>query len=269
MLQTNTLDILNLLNWLTEKKDDFVFFNVSTDKAANPVNVLGASKQMMENLIFSYNAKYNAHICFISSRFANVAVSDGSLFYSYLNRFNNVDPLPVPSNTKRFFISLEEAGTICLLSAFCGENGQIYIPKLTAEADLQSLESIAEKIIKKFGFEPEKIYNEFDAVKNISELLKIKKYPLLVTKLDTMGEKDFEEFENMDETPENCSFKLLKKIKFIDRKINIFQVIENIINFDFPRQEKIVENNYLMELINLGTYNFRHNNSSFKLDDRR
>ena len=99
MLQTNAADVLKCLKWLVAKKNDFTFFNVSTDKAANPVNVLGASKQIMENLIFSFNKEFNSQIKFISSRFANVAASDGSLFHSYINRFDNKDLLPVPGAT--------------------------------------------------------------------------------------------------------------------------------------------------------------------------
>ncbi len=267
MLQTNTLDVLKCLKWLSEKNDTLTFFNVSTDKAANPVNVLGASKQMMENIIFSFNDYFKTNLKIISSRFANVAVSDGSLFHSYLFRFENVEPLPVPRNTKRFFISLEEAGSICILSAFCGEHNQIYIPKLHEE-DLQILEMVAEKVIRSFGFSPKHYYCDFDATINIKEDVSKKYYPLLVTNLDTMGEKDFEEFENDDEFPLDSNIKSLRKIEFKNRDINIFHITEELELFN---QNLSIKNRFdeLMQIIVRGAFNFKHKNSTLTLDDRK
>ena len=267
MLQTNALDVLKCLKWLSEKNDSLTFFNVSTDKAANPVNVLGASKQMMENLIFSFNDFFKTNITFISSRFANVAVSDGSLFHSYLFRFENGEPLPVPRNTKRFFISLEEAGSICILSAFCGEQNQIYIPKLN-EKDLQVLETVAEKVISNLGFTPKQYYNEIDATINIKKDISEKFYPLLVTNLDTMGEKDFEEFENDDEVPQESNIKSLRKIEFLNRGINIIHIVEELEHFN---QNLSIKNRFdeLMHIIDRGAFNFKHKNSTLTLDDRK
>ena len=268
MLQTNAADVLKCLKWLVAKKNDFTFFNVSTDKAANPVNVLGASKQIMENLIFSFNKEFNSQIKFISSRFANVAASDGSLFHSYINRFDNKDLLPVPGATKRFFISLEEAGTICMLSAFCGENNQIYIPKLHKDSDLQLLDKVAEKAIHFFGFKAKRYYSEVEAVANLKSDLQNGNYPLLVTMLDTIGEKDFEEFENDDEIPVECNFKLLAKIRFVNRAIDIFTVFAELEKYN-SQISVIDKSDDLMQIIRKGTFNFQHKYSALSLDDRR
>ena len=268
MLQTNAADVLKCLKWLVAKKNDFTFFNVSTDKAANPVNVLGASKQIMENLIFSFNEEFNSQIKFISSRFANVAASDGSLFHSYINRFDNKDLLPVPGATKRFFISLEEAGTICMLSAFCGENNQIYIPKLHKDRDLQLLDKVAEKAIHFFGFKAKRYYSEVEAVANLKSDLQNGNYPLLVTMLDTIGEKDFEEFENDDEIPVECNFKHLEKIRFVNRSIDIFTVFAELEKYN-SQISVIDKSDDLMQIIRKGTFNFQHKYTALSLDDRR
>jgi UDP-2,3-diacylglucosamine pyrophosphatase LpxH len=268
MLQTNAADVLKCLKWLVAKKNDFTFFNVSTDKAANPVNVLGASKQIMENLIFSFNEEFNSQIKFISSRFANVAASDGSLFHSYINRLDNKDLLPVPGATKRFFISLEEAGTICMLSAFCGENNQIYIPKLHKDSDLQLLDKVAEKAIHFFGFKAKRYYSEVEAVANLKSDLQNGNYPLLVTMLDTIGEKDFEEFENDDEIPVECNFKLLAKIGFVNRSIDIFTVFAELEKYN-SQISVIDKSDDLMQIIRKGTFNFQHKYSALSLDNRR
>jgi FlaA1/EpsC-like NDP-sugar epimerase len=268
MLQTNAADVLKCLKWLVAKKNDFTFFNVSTDKAANPVNVLGASKQIMENLIFSFNEEFNSKIKFISSRFANVAASDGSLFHSYINRLDNKDLLPVPGATKRFFISLEEAGTICMLSAFCGENNQIYIPKLHKDSDLQLLDKVAEKAIHFFGFKAKRYYSEVEAVANLKSDLQNGNYPLLVTMLDTIGEKDFEEFENDDEIPVECNFKLLAKIGFVNRSIDIFTVFAELEKYN-SQISVIDKSDDLMQIIRKGTFNFQHKYSALSLDNRR
>ena len=148
LFNTNVVKTAHFLRWLAENNSARRFFCVSTDKAANPVNLMGASKRIMEHLVFSEEIISTQNLEVTSARFANVAFSNGSLLESFLQRIQKRQPLAVPRNTRRYFVSLREAGQICLLAAICAPHGHIVIPKLDPKNDLQDLQSIAVKVLR-------------------------------------------------------------------------------------------------------------------------
>jgi len=194
MLDTNVLKPARLLRWLEEKGGAAAYFCVSTDKAANPVNLMGASKRLMEHVIFSGEAAPGFAARVTSARFANVAFSDGSLLQSFLRRLEKRQPLAVPLHTRRYFISLREAGQICLLASVCAPDRHLLVPRLDPAADLHDLETIARAVLRQHGFEPSVYDDEAQARDGVEADLARGCYPLLRTPLDTSGEKPYEEF---------------------------------------------------------------------------
>lgn len=165
------------------------FFCVSTDKAANPVNIMGASKKMMEDLIFSYAGEFKVS----TARFANVAFSNGSLLEGFLNRIARQQPLACPSDVTRFFVSPQESGEICLAACILSQTAEIFFPKLDMEKDLVNFKDICTALLAELGYEPYACSSEAEA-KNSMHLLAEKKYPVYFFKTDTTGEKLYEEF---------------------------------------------------------------------------
>jgi FlaA1/EpsC-like NDP-sugar epimerase len=193
LIKNNVFGAIKLLN-LCEKKSPNYFFSVSTDKAANPVNIMGASKSLMEKLILSKKNNFRVS----TARFANVAFSNGSLLDGFIYRLNKKQPLSCPSDIKRFFVTPKQSGQICLLATFLGETGNIFFPKLDFHKDQIYFKDIALDFIKENGFEPvlvksEKEAKEFDFEKNPA------KYPIYFFKTDTSGEKTYEEFYTEEE----------------------------------------------------------------------
>jgi FlaA1/EpsC-like NDP-sugar epimerase len=190
MLHTNVeavKDLLDLLACTATKKH----FSVSSDKATNPANVMGATKIFMERVLLAYSDR----IPFSTARFANVAFSDGSLLYGFLQRLAKKQPFSAPYDVKRYFISDEEAGQLCLLSCFLGENRDIYFPKLDEETDLLTFSEIAVIVLAANGYAPDLCYSEDDARKKAAGLpTGGKTWPCYFFESDTTGEKSFEEF---------------------------------------------------------------------------
>lgn len=194
LLDTNVIKTARLLRWLSEKETAHRFFCVSTDKAANPVNLMGASKRIMEHLIFSAEVTPNSKAVVTSARFANVAFSDGSLLDSFLKRLKKHQPLAVPRGVRRYFMSDREAARICLLAAVCSSHRRILIPRVDPAKDLHDLGGVASAILRRHGFEPRLYESELQAKLNVHSDIKDGFYPLLLTPLDTSGEKTYEEF---------------------------------------------------------------------------
>lgn len=200
MLDTNIVKSARILRWLQEKGSLYRYFCVSTDKAANPVNLMGASKRIMEHVIFSGEVVPNLDAYITSARFANVAFSEGSLLQSFLKRMEKRQSLAVPKDTRRFFISLREAGQICLLASVCAPNRHLVIPRLEPDNDLHDLEEIAVQVLQYNNYEPRKYDDESVARANVESDMAEGCYPLLVTSLDTSGEKPYEEFVGSGES---------------------------------------------------------------------
>lgn len=188
MIKNNVLDAKKLLDYLKLNKPSH-FFCVSTDKAANPVNVMGGSKKLMENVIMSYSKDLKI----TTARFANVAFSNGSLLYGYIERLLQRQPISCPSDVERFFVSPEESGEICLLTCILGNSGDIYFPKLN-ENQLVNFKSITENFFSYLNKEIKICKSENEAKEIALNLSANSPYPVYFFKTDTSGEKLYEEF---------------------------------------------------------------------------
>jgi FlaA1/EpsC-like NDP-sugar epimerase len=188
MIKNNVLDAKRLLDYLKRNKPSH-FFCVSTDKAANPVNVMGGSKKLMENVIMSFSKDLKI----TTARFANVAFSNGSLLYGYIERLLQRQPISCPSDVKRFFVSPEESGEICLLTSILGNSGDIYFPKLN-ENQLVNFKSITEDFFKFLNKDIIICKSEKEAKEVALDLSSNSPYPVYFFETDTSGEKLYEEF---------------------------------------------------------------------------
>lgn len=189
LIENNDIKAKKLLDLMLEFPPKH-FFCVSTDKAANPVNIMGASKRVMEDMIMAYADKYPV----TTARFANVAFSNGSLPLSFLDRIMNKQPLVAPTDVKRYFVSPEEAGQICMLACVLGKSGEIFFPKL-GEEQMITFSSICDKFIEELGYEKKEFDNDEAAKKYAAEMPDdTKVWPVVYSKSDTTGEKAYEEF---------------------------------------------------------------------------
>jgi FlaA1/EpsC-like NDP-sugar epimerase len=196
------------------------YFCVSTDKAANPVNMMGASKRIME----MYLMRKSQQIKISTARFANVAFSDGSLLHGFNQRILKKQPIVAPNDIKRYFVTPKESGELCLMSCIFGENRDIFFPKLSENLHLISFADIAVKYLAEIGYEPHLCESEEEARNSVDTLITQKKWPCLFTASDTTGEKDFEEFFTDNEVLD------------MDRFENL-GVIKNEANFDSSKLE--------------------------------
>lgn len=185
------------------------YFCVSTDKAANPVNMMGASKRIMEMFLMRRSLEINIS----TARFANVAFSDGSLLHGFNQRLEKRQPIVAPNDIKRYFVTPQESGELCLMSCVFGENRDIFFPKLSENLHLISFADIAIKYLKQKGFEPVLCSSEDEARELAKILPEQGKWPCLFTGSDTTGEKDFEEFFTDAETLDMQRFHDLGVIK--------------------------------------------------------
>lgn len=189
LIQNNILHAKKLLDLLAEFPPE-EYFCVSTDKAANPVNIMGASKRIMEDVIFAYSNKFPVK----TARFANVAFSNGSLPAGFIARLQKLQPISAPSDVKRYFVSPEESGQICMLSCMLGNNREIFFPKLEQE-QMMTFDEIATALLKENGFEVLKCESDEEAVDKSEDLKNGSlKYPVYYSSSNTSGEKAYEEF---------------------------------------------------------------------------
>ena len=239
------------------------YFCVSTDKAANPVNMMGASKRIMEMFL-----NRRSEVMPVSTaRFANVAFSDGSLLYGFNRRIEKNQPLSAPCDVRRYFVTPKESGELCLLSCLTGENRDIYFPKLDEELNLVTFSSIAEKYLENLGYEPVQCATEQEARDRVLELKKMHKWPVYFFNSDTTGEKDFEEFYTDKET-------------LVMDKFESIGIIKNELDYDSTRldefQKKIVamkiagswDRAELIDLFNWMIPEFNHKETGKFLDGR-
>lgn len=235
LLQNNVLHAKKLLDLLAEFPPE-EYFCVSTDKAANPVNIMGASKRVMEDLIFSYSDKFPVK----TARFANVAFSNGSLPAGFLARIQKLQPLSAPSDVKRYFVSPEESGQICLLSCMLGENRAIFFPKLK-EAQMMTFDAIATNLLECQGYKVLKCDSDQEAIDKAEELKNGNEYyPVHYSKSDTSGEKAFEEFVTDTETADMDRFRSLGVIigKAMPDKEKLYKLLKNLSEL-FPECEYV------------------------------
>lgn len=214
MIENNVLRARRLLDLLLESPPEH-FFCVSTDKAANPVNIMGASKKLMEELIMAYSEKLKI----TTARFANVAFSNGSLPQGFLERLGRMQPWSCPLGIRRFFVSPQESGELCLIASVLGESGDIIFPKLDEERDMISFDAIARDLLEFMGLRPD-ICSTEDEAREKALLLsdKITSYPVYFFQTDTSGEKPYEEFFTDREIIDNDRFINLGVIKNSTRR---------------------------------------------------
>lgn len=262
LLQNNVLHAKFLLDLLSEYPPE-EYFCVSTDKAANPVNIMGASKRVMEDVIFSYSDKFPVK----TARFANVAFSNGSLPAGFLARIQKLQPLSAPSDVRRYFVSPEESGQICLLSCILGENRAIFFPKF-AEAQMVTFDAIGTELLKAHGYEVLKCTSDEEAIDKAEELKKgSKHYPVHYSVSDTSGEKLFEEFVTDTETADMNRFSSLGVItgKQIPDKGRIGALFKEF-NAAFDKQETTKEE--IVRIMKDYLPNFEHIERGRSLDSK-
>ena len=255
----NTIKTIDHTNALGAKK----YFCVSTDKATNPVNMMGASKRIMEMFLIQKSSSIDIS----TARFANVAFSDGSLLHGFTQRIQKKQPISAPSDVRRYFVTTKEAGELCLLSGLLGENREIFFPKLSKELCLISFDQIAIKYLTWLGYEPVICEDEAEARESIGDLIKEKKWPCYFFTSDTTGEKDFEEFYTKDEILDLDRFFNIgivkSELEFDKNKLNYFLArIEKMKKTQSWKKQKLVE------LFNEMVPNFSHLETNKYLDDK-
>jgi FlaA1/EpsC-like NDP-sugar epimerase len=189
MVEVNILNTDKIMR-MAKEKGAKKYFCVSTDKAANPVNMMGASKRIMEMFLM----RRSLELPVSTARFANVAFSDGSLLYGFNRRMEKEQPLSAPNDVRRYFVTPKESGELCLLSSLLGENRDLFFPKLEEELNLITFAEIAERYLRGLGYEPVRCASEDEARARVKELRRERKWPVYFFSSDTTGEKDFEEF---------------------------------------------------------------------------
>ncbi len=240
LIQNNVLHAKKLLDLLTEYPPE-EYFCVSTDKAANPVNIMGASKRIMEDVIFSYSDRFPVK----TARFANVAFSNGSLPAGFIARIQKLQPLSAPLDVRRFFVSPEESGQICLLSCVLGNNREIFYPKLE-EAQMMTFDAIGTELLKAYGYEVLQCDSDEEAIDHAEELKKgSRKFPVHYSVSNTSGEKAFEEFVTAEEKTDLKRFSSLGVItdKIIPDKTRIeklFAELNEVFDQDKASKEEVV-----------------------------
>ena len=261
LIRNNVISAKKLLDLLAVYPPEN-YFCVSTDKAANPVNIMGASKRVMEDLIFSYSDKFPVK----TARFANVAFSNGSLPAGFLARMNKLQPLSAPSDVKRYFVSLQESGQICMLACMLGNNREIFFPKLK-EAQMMSFDKIGEALILENGYSILKCDNDEEAIEKAKYINDTKQYPIHISVSNTSGEKAYEEFYTDEEAYNTELYKSLgfitdKKIPDVDKVKKLLSDLENAFDDNHCNKEEIVSilSDYLP--------NFQHIETGKSLDTK-
>lgn len=262
LLQNNVLHAKKLLDLLTEFPPE-EYFCVSTDKAANPVNIMGASKRIMEDVIFSYSDQFPVK----TARFANVAFSNGSLPAGFLERMKKLQPLSAPYDVTRYFVSPEESGQICMLACMLGENREIFFPKLK-EAQMISFNEIATNLLETQGYEVLQCASDEDALEKAEKLRAGgKKYPVHYSVSDTSGEKAYEEFFTDKEVVDMQRFLSLGVVtgKVIPDKVKV-EILFNELNYAFGKTDTRKED--IVKIMKAYLPNFEHIEKGKSLDSK-
>ena len=239
------------------------YFCVSTDKAANPVNMMGASKRIMEMFLMRESESMEIS----TARFANVAFSDGSLLHGFNQRFAKRQPISAPNDVRRYFVTPQESGELCLMSCLLGKNRDIFFPKLSEQLHLTTFSDIAERYIENLGYEPYHCSTEEEARDRSDELIASKRWPCYFFKSDTSGEKDFEEFFTDNEILDMNKFKNLGVIKneanFSSNMLDNFLEVIHVL-----RTQTVWEKAPIVDLFNEMIPDFDHKETGKYLDGR-
>ena len=240
LLQNNVLHAKLLLDLLAEFPPE-EYFCVSTDKAANPVNIMGASKRIMEDVIFSYSDKFLVK----TARFANVAFSNGSLPAGFIARLQKLQPISAPSDVKRYFVSPEESGQICMLACMLGKNREIFFPSLEEE-QMMTFDKIATAYLQENGFEVLECASDEEAIDKAEDLKKgSHRYPVHYSGSNTSGEKAYEEFYTETESLDLNRLKALgivtgKEIPDKERVKVLFDELNNVLKKEETTKKEVI-----------------------------
>jgi FlaA1/EpsC-like NDP-sugar epimerase len=215
MFDTNIVKQAKLVDLLRNVGFSGRYFSVSTDKAANPTSLMGASKRVMEHVMFDQGLAGDLRCTVTSARFANVAFSNGSLLQSFENRLKKGQPIAAPEDTRRYFVSLKESGQLCLLAATTAPHRHIVVPKLDPETCLVEMQLIAERFLHASGYQPAPYTDEAAACAAVEREKHAKRWPLLLTKLTTSGEKPFEEFVAKGETLVDLGYQTIAAVQYL------------------------------------------------------
>jgi nucleoside-diphosphate-sugar epimerase len=265
MFDTNIVRHLRFKRWLADHCHGATYFAVSTDKAANPVGLMGASKRLMEDLIFDIPAASSQSTT--SARFANVAFSNGSLLQGFGYRLAKRQPLAVPRDTRRYFISHQEAGELCLLAACRVPDGHIAVPRVDDTLQLQLLEDIACACLDYWGWRAERYGDEAQARNDVERLARDGRWPLLLTPLDTGGEKPFEEFVGAGESAIDCGLRNVSALRHIPGAAAGQELFEQIARWVDEPDVAIAKARFINAIAD-ALPNFRHSQSEQNLDQR-
>lgn len=262
LLQNNVLHAKLLLDLLSEYPPE-EYFCVSTDKAANPVNIMGASKRIMEDVIFSYSDKFPVK----TARFANVAFSNGSLPAGFISRLQKLQPISAPSDVKRYFVSPEESGQICMLACMLGNNREIFFPRLEEE-QMMTFDKIATAFLQENGFDVIECSSDEEAIEKAEELKNgSTNYPVHYSGSNTSGEKAYEEFYTETESVDLNRLKALgivtgKEIPDKERVKDLFKKL----NAAFEKEETTKEE--VIAIMKAYLPNFEHIETGKSLDSK-
>lgn len=262
MLRVNILHAKRLLQ-LSASMGVRKYFSVSSDKASNPVNIMGASKRIMEMILY----KKRDIVPVSTARFANVAFSDGSLLHSFKMRIEKRQPIVAPTDIKRYFISDEEAGQLCVMAALLSDNSDIFFPKLDRKSKLVGLSKVACNYIQSQGYIPVMCGSEEEARNRVSEFSENGKWPCFFSKTDTTGEKPFEEFYDKKEIIDIDRFSAIGIIKnFPGFNSSCLEIFERKI--DDCLQQKTWTKEQLVELVTDVVPQFDHVELGKSLDEK-
>lgn len=262
MVKNNVFNTKKLLDLALQNKPQH-FFSVSTDKAANPVNVMGASKKMMEKVLMAYTKELKIS----TARFANVAFSNGSLLYGFIERILKRQPLSSPNDVKRYFVSPIESGQLCMLACLLGETKDIFFPKLE-ENQMMTFSSIAEKFLKELDMKPDYCDSDEEARKKAAKWKNgMEYYPVYFFKTDTSGEKSFEEFYTQTDIVDKNRFKGLGVIK--NTEVPSKKTIDIILKeFTDMFENESINKALIVSLLSKHLSDFNHIETGKSLDQR-
>ena len=262
LIENNDIKAKRLMDLMMEYKPEH-FFCVSTDKAANPVNIMGASKRILEDLIMAYSAYYPV----TTARFANVAFSNGSLPDGWMHRLQKKQPLVAPYDVKRYFVSPEESGQICLLACVLGKSGEVFFPKL-GEEQMLTFSAICDAFVDANGLSKQELYSDDEAKRFAHEMADDEtNYPVVYTASNTTGEKAYEEFYIPGERVNMERFMSLGVVEQTERRsmdevVNFFDELQQI--FASPAFTKAE----VVDAIKAFLPNFEHEEKGKNLDQK-
>ena len=262
MIKNNVFNTKAILDLAMDNPPEH-FFSVSTDKAANPVNVMGASKKLMEKVLMAYTNDLKIS----TARFANVAFSNGSLLFGFIQRILKRQPLSSPNDVKRYFVSPIESGQLCMLACILGESKNIFFPKLD-ESQMMTFSTIAEQFLREIGMEPDYCKSDEEArVKAANWEYGMKKYPVYFFTTDTSGEKSFEEFFTKEDLVDMNRFEALGVVK--NEEVPDYKSVNEILaEFQDMFRNETVNKAAIVSLLSKHLSDFHHIETGKSLDQK-